>query len=248
VDASELREWRKTLGLTQLEAADKLGVRRTTFQNWEHGNFPIPPSTKLVCDSLTRRWKQRPEFGPVTLIYTDRPVWPGPECRDETRVLQCEFHDNNEGALARARLVASASALHNPAILGLDGEVIWGAQELLGECRNETVLTTVEDDADRSVVTTLIPTRHAWWELLYGSEGASGRQVKAARALLGWSQAELARAAGVSVATISQLEATGGNNIIHSKLMSKLRHAAELAGVEFIDKNGGGKGVCLRES
>jgi DNA-binding XRE family transcriptional regulator len=164
-----------------------------------------------------------------------------------TRVLHCEFHNNNAGALARARLVASGSALHNPAIVDLHGEVIWGAQELLRECRGETVLTTIKDDAATSLVIAPTPNRHAWWELLYGSNGASGRQVKAARALLGWSQAELARAAGVSVAAISQLEAAGGKDIIHSKLMSKLRRAAELAGIEFIEKNGHGKGVCLRE-
>jgi transcriptional regulator with XRE-family HTH domain len=246
VDASELKAWRKTLGLTQFEAAEKLDVGRTTFQNWEHGSFPVPLSTQLVCESLTRRWKQRPEFGPVTLIYTDRPILPGPECGDETRILLCEFHENNESALTRARLVASGSALHNPAILDLHGEVIWGAPELLRECRKTTVLTTV-DDTNTRLVTAPIPRRHAWWELLYGSNGASGRQVKAARALLGWSQAELARAAGVSVAAISQLETTGGNDTIHSKLMSKLRQAAELAGVEFIEKSGGGEGVRLRE-
>ena len=37
----------------------------------------------------------------------------------------------------------------------------------------------------------------------------SGVQIRAARALLGWDQARLAEAAGVSVITIKRLEAAG---------------------------------------
>ena len=38
----------------------------------------------------------------------------------------------------------------------------------------------------------------------------SVRQVKAARALLGWSQADMAKASKVSVATVARLEALDG--------------------------------------
>lgn len=73
------------------------------------------------------------------------------------------------------------------------------------------------------------------------------RQVKAARALLGWSQEELARAAEVSIPTIKRLEANEGELGGRSETGHKIREALKKAGVEFIDENGGGAGVRLRK-
>jgi transcriptional regulator with XRE-family HTH domain len=73
------------------------------------------------------------------------------------------------------------------------------------------------------------------------------RQVKAARALLGWSQEELAAAAEVSIPTIKRLEAADGLLGGRAETVSKIRTALELAGVEFIDENGGGPGVRLKK-
>lgn len=73
------------------------------------------------------------------------------------------------------------------------------------------------------------------------------RQVKAARALLGWSQPDLASAASVSVPTVKRLEATEGPLGGRADTTQKLRAAMERAGVEFIDENGGGPGVRLRK-
>jgi transcriptional regulator with XRE-family HTH domain len=246
MDGAELKKWRKTLRLTQSEAAEKLGVGRTAFQNWELGYFPIPHATKLACETITKCWRQRSDFGPVTLVYTDRPVLPGPESKHETRVLHCEFHDNNESALARGRLVASESMLHNPAILDSDGQVVWSTPELSRKFRNDAPLSNIQDDAGakHAAEPGFKPT--VWWELLYGTKPVSGRQVKAARALLGWSQADLARESGVSVTTIVQLEGAPGNDPIYSKTAGKLRHAIELAGIDFIEERGG-RGVCLRD-
>ena len=72
------------------------------------------------------------------------------------------------------------------------------------------------------------------------------RQVKAARSLLGWSQEQLAVAAGVSIPTIKRLEARDGPLGGRNETGSKIRSALEGAGVEFIDENGGGPGVRLR--
>ena len=74
------------------------------------------------------------------------------------------------------------------------------------------------------------------------------RQVKAARALLGWSQEELAIAAEVSIPTVKRLEAQEGPLGGRSETGSKIRLALEAAGVQFIDENGGGPGVRLRKS
>jgi predicted transcriptional regulator len=72
-------------------------------------------------------------------------------------------------------------------------------------------------------------------------------QVKAARALLGWSQADLARRSGVSEPTIARLEALKGELGGREGTAGRIRTALETAGVEFIEENGGGPGVRLRK-
>ena len=73
------------------------------------------------------------------------------------------------------------------------------------------------------------------------------RQVKAARALLAWSQERLASAAEISIPTVKRLEAQDGPLGGRSETGTKIRRALEGAGVEFIDENGGGPGVRLRK-
>ena len=70
------------------------------------------------------------------------------------------------------------------------------------------------------------------------------RQVKAARALLGWSQDDLAAKAGVSVPTVKRLEAGDGFLGGRPQTAQKLRSAVESAGIEFT--NGDQPGVRLR--
>ena len=70
-------------------------------------------------------------------------------------------------------------------------------------------------------------------------------QCRAARALLGWSQQELADKAGVGIVTIHQLEA--GTSQPRRATRDVLLRALEAAGVEFIDENGGGPGVRLKK-
>ena len=72
------------------------------------------------------------------------------------------------------------------------------------------------------------------------------RQIKAARALLAWSQEQLAAAAEVSIPTIKRLEAQDGPLGGRNETGLKIRSALESAGVEFLDNNGGGPGVRLR--
>ncbi|WP_082484256.1 helix-turn-helix domain-containing protein [Rubellimicrobium mesophilum] len=75
----------------------------------------------------------------------------------------------------------------------------------------------------------------------------SVEQVKAARALLRWSQEDLAAASSVSLPTIKRLEAETGPIGGRASTAQALRKALEDAGVEFIAENGGGAGVRLRE-
>jgi transcriptional regulator with XRE-family HTH domain len=73
-------------------------------------------------------------------------------------------------------------------------------------------------------------------------------QIRAARGLLALSQAELARMASLSVASVKRLEtATGLRGA--AETVWKIEKALEAAGVEFIPEEGGrGPGVRLRHS
>ena len=71
-------------------------------------------------------------------------------------------------------------------------------------------------------------------------------QCRAARGLLEWSQLELAEYADVGVVTVHQLES--GLSRPHRATFDVVKRAFEAAGVEFIDANGGGPGVRLREA
>ena len=74
----------------------------------------------------------------------------------------------------------------------------------------------------------------------------SVRQIKAGRALLGWSQEDLAEAAGVSIATIKRLEADDGPGPLggREETADKIGKALQHAGVTFT--NGGEFGVKLK--
>jgi predicted transcriptional regulator len=73
------------------------------------------------------------------------------------------------------------------------------------------------------------------------------RQIKAARALVGWSQSDLADKAGISVPTIKRLEAAEGDIGGRAETGAALVAALEKAGVEFIAENGGGAGVRMKK-
>jgi transcriptional regulator with XRE-family HTH domain len=72
------------------------------------------------------------------------------------------------------------------------------------------------------------------------------RQIKAARALLNWSQADLARHSGVSEPTIARLESVDGKLGGREETIKKIRRAVEVAGIEFISEKEGIIGVGLK--
>jgi predicted transcriptional regulator len=74
----------------------------------------------------------------------------------------------------------------------------------------------------------------------------SVRQVKAARALLTWSQADLARWSGVSEPTVKRLESRDGELGGRAETAAKIVAALEAAGIEFMAESEGGLGVRLR--
>ena len=67
-------------------------------------------------------------------------------------------------------------------------------------------------------------------------------QVRAGRALLGWSQDQLVEASGVPKRTVARLEL--GDGTPQMRTLAAIRTALEAAGVEFTD--GDAPGVRLR--
>ena len=74
----------------------------------------------------------------------------------------------------------------------------------------------------------------------------SSEQFRAARALLGWSQTQLAKEAGLSLPTVKRVETETGPKVSDAARVA-LKRALDQNGVEFIEENGGGPGVRLRK-
>ena len=70
-------------------------------------------------------------------------------------------------------------------------------------------------------------------------------QIRAARALLGWRQEELSKAAGVGAATIHRIEKGSGPVLGNVSTVLKIQEAFEQAGIQFIDEDESG-GFGLR--
>jgi predicted transcriptional regulator len=75
------------------------------------------------------------------------------------------------------------------------------------------------------------------------SANLDATQCKTARAALGIGVQDLAVMAGVSPDAVFRLEK---GETLHQRTVIAIHEALELAGVEFIDENGGGPGVRLR--
>jgi transcriptional regulator with XRE-family HTH domain len=72
----------------------------------------------------------------------------------------------------------------------------------------------------------------------------TSRQIRAARALLGWSQQQLADKAIVSLNTVARLE----KGIVDSRIstVQAVQKALVKAGIEFLDADQKGEGVRLK--
>ena len=71
-------------------------------------------------------------------------------------------------------------------------------------------------------------------------------QIRAARGLLGWNQADLAKMAEVSIATVRRIEAREGPVMGYVSTLMRVQSAFEQAGIRFLDNDTeGGIGVRL---
>src|SRR5262249_12293997 len=137
MDSWDLKKWRKRLGYNQYQAAEQLGVGRTSIQDWESELRPIPYPIELACVELARRWKQRPEFGPVLLVYADGLVRQDPVDANRSSLLHCEPHPTNEAAIRQILRLSDGPGLLDPLLMFImdeAGEIVLAGTELLNEC------------------------------------------------------------------------------------------------------------------
>ncbi|NBC32784.1 MAG: helix-turn-helix domain-containing protein [Alphaproteobacteria bacterium] len=62
----------------------------------------------------------------------------------------------------------------------------------------------------------------------------TGRQIRAARALLGWEQSDLAAAAGIAVRTLARWESVPGKPTGKVDTLYKIQEALSREGIEFL--------------
>lgn len=129
---NEFAQWRDRTGLTQDGAAQRLGVTRTTIQNWEGGATGIPAVVDTACQVWERRLKQEnPRFGPVTLIYTDGPMFVSPYGRrGPLALMQQEALPTNVAALGRVLELWGEPGFNSPLIMDETHDILWNAVEL----------------------------------------------------------------------------------------------------------------------
>lgn len=136
MEAREFYGWRQRVGLTQEQVAGKLGVTRTTIQNWESGATGIPIAVDSACEIWGHRLKQEsPTTGPVTLIYSDAPMFITPGSPRRQAMLQQESFLYNAAALGRVLQLWGRDDFQNPFIveqpgIAKSGRPLWNAVEL----------------------------------------------------------------------------------------------------------------------
>jgi transcriptional regulator with XRE-family HTH domain len=134
MDAWDFKKWRKKMGYSQVQAGAKLGLSRGAVQYWESEIRPVPLAVELAGQELLRRSRQRPEFGPVILLYADcsGSEMVSPPCGD--LLLRCEPHPNNDNALNRLDRLRQTTNLFMSLVVDDNGTAIWSGRELFEEC------------------------------------------------------------------------------------------------------------------
>lgn len=132
MNAQGLKTWREGFKLTQEDVAQKFRVSRTTVQNWESGVTPITQAVEMSCEIWGSRLKQEdPDLGPLTLIYTDGPMFIDPygPRRPPARIRQ-EAQQTNAAAIARVQKLWGRDGFCDPLIIEKSRNPLWNVTEL----------------------------------------------------------------------------------------------------------------------
>ena len=132
MDGQEFRGWREGNRLTQQQIADKFGVSRNTIQNWENSVSSVPNAVVTSCQIWEERLKQEdPNRGPVTLIYSDGPMFINPYGpRRQPAMMEQEPYVSNAAVLARVQQLWRQDTFHNPFVIEESGASLWNTVEL----------------------------------------------------------------------------------------------------------------------
>ena len=128
MNSVEFRKWRESFGLTQHEIAKRLGVSRSTIQNWESDATALPSMIDDACAVWSDRLKkEQADLGPVTLCYADGPMWVDAyRPRNRLAMMQTEpFCKTNSAALARVRMLWNNENVHGPFVMEKSGGPLW---------------------------------------------------------------------------------------------------------------------------
>jgi DNA-binding XRE family transcriptional regulator len=134
MNGTELREWRRLLGLTQEQAAKEFEVTRATVQNWEYEITAVPRAVELASRQILRLWKRRLEFGPVTLVYAMPALGTAAYEPESLPVFFCERYPNNKAALLACSTRIGTRDFSSSFILDDAKSVIWSGMDLLKQC------------------------------------------------------------------------------------------------------------------
>ena len=132
MEGAEFRQKRERLRLTQNQVAQRLKVSAATVRNWESGVTPISTAVEMLWEVWEPRFRQEdPTFGPLTLIYTDGPMFIDPQGpRRPLAMMQQEPFLTNAAALARVCLLAGHEGFNGPLIMQPSGDILWNAVQL----------------------------------------------------------------------------------------------------------------------
>jgi hypothetical protein len=131
MNGNDFRRWRNSYGLSQQELGDRMGVTRTTIQNWEAQTGELSTMASNCVKIWDRRLRQQePLRGPVMLFYTDRPMMLSSEGFRKESMLQHESYSSNAAALCRAQMLSGQSSFHNPFVLEGEAHDLWNMMEL----------------------------------------------------------------------------------------------------------------------
>jgi hypothetical protein len=132
MNSVEFRKWRESFGLTQTEIAKRLGVSRSTIQNWESDATALPSTINEACAVWEDRLKKETaDIGPVTLCYADGPMWVSAYGSNRRLAsLQLEPYPTNAAALARVRMKWGQPDFQGPFITEKSGTFVWNQVEL----------------------------------------------------------------------------------------------------------------------
>ncbi len=113
----EFRQRREKVELSQADVAVLLKLSRSTVMAMEASDNPVSPSIAVAMEHwFERRWRQRPLFGPVTLVYSDGPMFIG-QGNYRVPMMQCEPFGTNAEAVARVcELYNRGAKFFNPLI------------------------------------------------------------------------------------------------------------------------------------